>query len=151
MLQSQHSWEANPSKLGAGVRDRPWEGGGSTPGGGHAGRKRNPAYVSHSPADCEKLIESIRSIRELDILVTPVKAEDQKPQELVSSLQGNNADMVLMCLPRVTPCSGNIPAAMGYRDVPVILFPVNLDLIMLEADMASTPCLPIRKSMRSSL
>jgi len=104
---------------------------------GPTGKKRNLVFVSNSPADYEKLIESIRSIKEFDILVTPVKADYQKPQELVSSLQGKNADILLMCLPRVTTCSGNIPAAMGYLDVPVILFPVNLDLIMLEADMAA--------------
>jgi L-fucose isomerase-like protein len=44
---------------------------------------------------------------------------------------------VLMTLPQVTTSSGNIAASAGDLDVPVILFPVNLDLIMLEADVAA--------------
>jgi len=42
-----------------------------------------------------------------------------------------------MCLGRVTTVSGTYAAAMGKVDIPVILLPVNFDLIMLEADLAA--------------
>ena len=41
-----------------------------------------------------------------------------------------------MCLPRIGISSGHIAAAMGDLDIPVLLLPPNLDLIMLEADLA---------------
>jgi L-fucose isomerase-like protein len=69
--------------------------------------------------------------------VSPVQINYQNPQEIAKSIQDKGADVLLVILPRVTTNSGNIAAAMGDLDIPVVLYPVNFDLIMLEADMAA--------------
>jgi L-fucose isomerase-like protein len=101
------------------------------------GRKRNLLFLTDSPAAHEKLVESIKAVKEFDFQVFPVKVNFQQPQEVVKAIQNEEADMLLICLPRVTTSSGNIPAAMGDVAIPVILLPVNFDLIMLEADMVA--------------
>jgi L-fucose isomerase-like protein len=101
------------------------------------GKKRHLLFLTDTPAAYEKLTESIRAIKEYEFEVTPVLMNMQKMQELGKSIQGKDADILLMILPRVTNSSGNIPAAMGDLDIPIVLLPVNLDLIMLEADMAA--------------
>jgi L-fucose isomerase-like protein len=101
------------------------------------GIKRNVLFLTDSPKKYETLINKIRAIKEFEFTVSPVEINLQKSPELASSIQGKNADILLMTLPQVTTSSGNIAASAGDLDVPIILFPVNLDLIMLEADVAA--------------
>jgi L-fucose isomerase-like protein len=101
------------------------------------GRKRSLLFLTDSPKKYEPLINKIRAISEFEFTVLPVDVNLQKAPESVTSNQINNADVVLMILPQVATSSGNIAAAMSDLNVPVILFPVNLDLIMLEADVAA--------------
>ncbi len=102
-----------------------------------AGRKRNVVFLSDNPKSFEKLLESIRSVKEFDFSAIPVQADYQKPQEFVKLVKEKDADILLMCMPRVTISTGSIPDAMGAINIPVILIPVNADLIMLEADIAA--------------
>lgn len=101
------------------------------------GKKRHLLFLTDTPSAYEKLTESIRSIKEYEIELSPLQVNFQKPQEIAKSIQEKNADILLMILPRVTNKSGNIPAMMGDLDVPIVLLPVNLDLIMLETDLAA--------------
>lgn len=99
--------------------------------------KRNLLFLSDSTAAYEKLIELIRSNKEAGFLVTPLQVNYQKPQEIIQAIQGKDADAVFVCLPRIGISSGHFVDSLGALDIPVILLPPNLDLIMLEADMAA--------------
>jgi hypothetical protein len=101
------------------------------------GKKRNLLFLSDNPAEYEPLIQSIKEIEEFDFTVSPIKVNYQKPQEIIDSLQGKDADVLFICLPRIGVSSGRIADYMGDVDVPVILLPTNFDLIMLEADVAA--------------
>ena len=102
------------------------------------GRKRNLLFLTDSPATYEKLVASIKAIKEFDFNVITAQVNYQKPQEVTKAIQDNSPDMLLIVTPRVLSNSGPIPAAIGDLDIPIIFLPVNLDLIMLEADMAAT-------------
>jgi L-fucose isomerase-like protein len=101
------------------------------------GIKRNVLFLTDSPKKYEPLINKIKAIKEFEFTVSPVELNLQKSPDIASSIRGKNADILIMTLPQVTTSSGNIAASAGDLDVPVILFPVNLDLIMLEADVAA--------------
>jgi L-fucose isomerase-like protein len=102
-----------------------------------AGKKRNVLFLTDSPKKYEPLINQIMAIKEFEVAVSPVEINLQKSPEKVSPDQIKNADVIFMILPQVATSSGNIAASMAALNVPVILFPVNLDLIMLEADVAA--------------
>ncbi len=102
-----------------------------------AGEKRNLLFLSDVPERYEKLIESIKSIKEYEILVTPMKVDFQKPRDILKSIQGKNADILFIRMPGVGQSSRHVAEGMGTLDIPVILLPVNLDLIMLEVDLAA--------------
>jgi L-fucose isomerase-like protein len=97
------------------------------------GIKRNVLFLTDSPKKYEPLINKIRAIKEFEFTVSPVEVNLQRSPDIASS----HADILFMILPQVTTSSGSIAASMGDLNVPVILFPVNLDLIMLEADVAA--------------
>ncbi len=101
------------------------------------GKKRNLVFLTGMPERHEKLIESIKSIKEYDFQVSPIKADFQKPQEIMKSLQGKDADMLLIVMSGVGQVSRHIAEGMGALDIPVILLPPIPDLIMLESDLAA--------------
>jgi L-fucose isomerase-like protein len=101
------------------------------------GMKRNLIFLSDVPERYANLIESIKAAKEYEILVTPMKVDFQKPQEILASIQGKNADILLMRMPGIGQSSRHVAEGMGTLDVPVVLLPANLDLIMLETDLAA--------------
>ncbi len=101
------------------------------------GTKRNLLLLSDNPAEHERLVQSIRSIKEFDFTVSSIKINYQQPQEILKTIQGKDADVLFICLPRIGISSGNIVEFMGDLDVPVILLPPNFDLIMLDADVVA--------------
>ncbi len=103
-----------------------------------AGTKRNLLFLGDVPENYERLIESIKSIKEYEILVTPMKVDFRKPQDILKSIQDKNADILLMLLPTIGFSSRHIAEGMGTLDIPVILLPINLDLIMWETDLAAS-------------
>jgi hypothetical protein len=103
-----------------------------------AGTKRNLLFLGDVPENYERLIESIKSIKEYEILVTPMKVDFQKPEDILKSIQDKNADILLMCLPTIGFSARQIAEGMGTLDIPVILLPINLDLIMWETDLAAS-------------
>jgi len=102
-----------------------------------AGKKRNLLFLSDNPTQQEKLIESIKSIKEYDFIVTAMKADYQKPQEIIKAIQEKDADILFLCNPRIGLPAGAVAEALGDLNIPVLLFPVIRDLIMLEADLAA--------------
>ena len=101
------------------------------------GKKRNLLFLSDVPENYGKLIESIKSIEEYEILVTPMKVDFQKPKDILANIQGKNADILFIRMPGIGQSSRHVAEGMGTLDIPVILLPANLDLIMLETDLAA--------------
>ncbi len=102
------------------------------------GKKRNVLFLTDSPKKYEPLINKIRAVREYEFTVSPLEVNLQKSPEVASLIQSNNADILFMIMPQVATSSGNFAASTDDVNVPVIIFPVNLDLIMLEADVAAS-------------
>jgi hypothetical protein len=101
------------------------------------GKNRNLVLLSNTPESAGKFLDSIKSIKEYDVTIIPMKTDFQKPQEIVAFLQGKNADILLMRLPSIGMTSRHIAEGMGTLDIPVILLPANPDLILLETDLAA--------------
>jgi hypothetical protein len=103
-----------------------------------AGKKRHLLFLSDVPENDERLIESIRSIKEYEIHVTPIKTDFKRPRNILKSVQEKNADILFIRLPGITFSSRHIAEGMGTLDIPVILLPIILDLIMWETDLAAS-------------
>ncbi len=101
------------------------------------GTKRNLLFISSAPENYERLIESIRSVKEYEILVIPMKVDFRKPEDILKSIRDKDADILLMCLPSMGFSSRHIAEGMGTLDIPVILLPISFDLILWETDLAA--------------
>ncbi len=100
------------------------------------GNKRKLLLLSGYPKAYENLIQSVRSIKEFEFNVVSIQPDYSKPREIIKTIQTEAPDILFFGMPgSLNP--GNIPASLGYIDVPVILLPSSLDLIMLEADVAA--------------
>lgn len=106
----------------------------------NSGKTRTVLFVSDSPSSYERLIESIKAIREYEFRVTPIQASlQQTPQGVARSVRELSPD-ILVIRPTVRTALGNIgniATAMADLDIPIILLPVNLDLIMMDTDVAA--------------
>jgi hypothetical protein len=106
----------------------------------NTGKTRKVLFVSDSPSSYEKLIDSIKAIREYEFQVIPIQVSlQQKPQEVAKSVRELNPD-ILMLRPTVRTAVGNIgniAVSMADMDIPIILVPVNLDIIMMDTDMVA--------------
>jgi hypothetical protein len=106
----------------------------------NAGKTRKVFFVSDSPSSYEKLIDSIKAIREYEFQVIPIEASLQrKPQDVGRSVRELSPD-VLLIRPTVRTAVGNIgniAVSMADLDIPIILLPVNLDLIMMDTDLVA--------------
>jgi L-fucose isomerase-like protein len=110
---------------------------GSVPRPAPTGTKRNLLLLSENLAEQQQLIESIKALKEFEFLVTPVKINFQQPQEITKAIQGNNPDILFLVLPRMGTTTGGFATAIGDLDIPAVLLPPNLDLIMLASDLAA--------------
>jgi len=100
------------------------------------GNKRKLLLLSGYPKAYENLIQSVKSIREFEFTVVTVQPDYQKPQEIKKTILTEAPDILFFGMPgSLNP--GNIPITLGYIDVPVVLLPSYLDLIMLDADVAA--------------
>jgi hypothetical protein len=106
----------------------------------NAGKTRKVLFASDSPSSYEKLIDSIKAIREYEFQVIPIQVSlQQKPQEVARSVRELSPD-ILMIRPTVRTAVGNIgniALSMVNLDIPIILVPVNLDLIMMDTDLVA--------------
>jgi L-fucose isomerase-like protein len=101
------------------------------------GTKRNLLCLMDTGEGHDKLVESIKSIKEFEFAVTSIKVNYQQPQEIIKSIQGKDADILFLCLPRFTFNFGNLGPALSDLDMPIILLAQNPELIMIEADLAA--------------
>lgn len=101
------------------------------------GKKRKLLLLSDNPDAFERLIQSVKSIKDYEFTVVPAKTDYQKTQEIIRTIQAEAPDILFFGLPRTSLNSGNLPVVLDYIEVPIILLPPNLDLIMLEADVAA--------------
>ncbi len=106
----------------------------------NVGNTRKVAFVSDSLASSDKLIDSIKAIREYAFQVVPIQASlQQKPQEVAKSVRELSPD-VLVIRPTVRTAVGNIEniaVSMAALDIPIILLPANFDLIMMDTDIVA--------------
>jgi hypothetical protein len=107
----------------------------------NTGKTRKVLFVSDSPSSYEKLIDSIEEIREYEFQVVPIEVSLQrKPQDVAKSVRELSPD-ILLIRPTVRTAVGNIgniAVSMADLDIPIILLPVNLDLIMMDTDLVAT-------------
>jgi hypothetical protein len=106
----------------------------------NAGKTRKVLFVSDSLSNYGKLIDSIKAIREYEFQVTPIQISlQQKPQEVIKSVRELGPD-ILVIRPTVRTAVGNIgniAVSMADLDIPIILVPVNFDLIMMDSDLVA--------------
>jgi hypothetical protein len=108
-----------------------------TPRPVNKGNKRKLLLLSDSPDAFERLIQSVKSIKEFEFSVVTAKTDYQKPQEVAKTIKTEAPDILFFGLPRSNMGSGNIPVSLDYIDVPIILLPPIPELIMMEANVAA--------------
>ena len=102
------------------------------------GMKRNLLLISDVPERYAKLIDTIKSIREYEIDVIPIKTDFKNPEEILKPVKERDADIIFMRLPGIGMSSRSIAEGIGTLDIPVILLPINNMLIMWETDLAAS-------------
>ncbi len=116
------------AKQGAGEAVRPRSTGG----------KKNLLCLSNNPSEHEKLIESIRSIPGVDLDVSSIKVDYQKPGGIVRAVQERDMDILLMILPRMTFNFGSLYDTMGDLAIPIIVHSTNPELIPIDVNLAAS-------------
>ena len=102
------------------------------------GPQRNLLFSSDNPDKFGKLIESIQSMKEFDIHVTPIKTDYQKLEESAAEIRNHSADILVINLPGAGITSARIAQYIDNLDIPIIVIPSSLELIMLDADVVAT-------------
>jgi L-fucose isomerase-like protein len=100
--------------------------------------KKKLLCLSDPVALHERLIESIKSLPGTDLLVSQIKVNYQKPQEIIQSIRGQDVDILLMCLPRFTFNFGSLYDSMGDLNAPIIVLSSNPELILIDANLAAS-------------
>lgn len=95
-------------------------------------------FLSDSPEAYERFIESLKSIPETNLLVSPIKVNFQKPQEIIPVIRDQNADILLMCISGYIFSFGNLGNAMSDLNIPIIILSSNTDVILSDANLAAS-------------
>ena len=103
-----------------------------------AGMKKKLLFLSDNPKTYERFIESIKSIPGTDLLVSTIKVNYQKPEEIIRTIHEQNMDILLMCLSRFTFSFGSLYDSMGDLDIPVIVLSTNPQLILIDANLVAS-------------
>ncbi len=101
------------------------------------GNKRKLLLLSDFPDALERLIQSVKAIKEFEFSVVTAKTDYQNAQEVIKVIRTEAPDILFFGLPRTSLNSGNIPVSLDAIDVPMILLPPIPDLIMMEANVAA--------------
>ena len=104
---------------------------------GPTGNKRNLLFLTDAPQRYEPLFDKIRTIAGYEITVSPIEVNLQTSARTLSGDQVKEADVIVMVMPQMATSAGRVAESMPATNCPIILFPVNFDLIMLEADVAA--------------
>jgi hypothetical protein len=100
-----------------------------------AGNRRNLLFLSNGLQRYQPLLDKIKAIKEYDITVSPVNVNLMTNAGTVNINQIKEADVIV--INQSLSSTGRIPAALPEINCPVIVYPVNFDFIMLEADIAA--------------
>jgi hypothetical protein len=65
------------------------------------GNKRKLLLLSDLPDSFERLIQSVKSIKEFEFSVVTAKTDYQKPQEVIKTIQTEAPDILFIGLPRI--------------------------------------------------
>jgi hypothetical protein len=101
-----------------------------------SGAKKKLLFVNDTPKEYGQLIESIKSIPGIDVLPTTA-ANFRSLPEIVKSIKSQDPDIIVMNLPRIGMSYGSIADDLGSLAIPIVVFPQNPDLMMLDADLAA--------------
>jgi len=83
-------------------------------------------------------MDSLKSALQTGLSISSVKANYQKPEEILSTVNGQDADILLLCLPRYTFSFGSLYDSLGNLDIPVIVLTQNPELILIDAHLAAS-------------
>jgi len=101
-----------------------------------AGKKRNLLFLTNARQQSyEPLFKKIRDIADYEITVSPVQISMQTNAKDVNPAQVKEADVIVIA--QSMGSTGRIPEQMPAVSCPVIIYPVNFDFIMIEADIAA--------------
>jgi hypothetical protein len=103
-----------------------------------AGGKKTLLCLSNNPPAHEKFIESMRSIPGTDLQVSSIKVNYQDPEGIIRIVHGQDMDILLLILPRMTFSFGSLCDAMGDLDIPVIVLTTNPELIPIDANLSAS-------------
>ncbi len=95
-------------------------------------------YISDGQSVHQPLMDSIKSIPETDLDFTHIKANFQKSQEVIQAIHSQDADILLLCLPRMTFSFGSLYDSMGDLNIPIIVLSSNPELILIDANLVAS-------------
>ena len=106
---------------------------------GGRNRKRNKKLLclNGSTERDKKLMASIESNPELDFYVRMLQFNIREPQKLMESIQGEHPGLLLICMPFFNFSYGRLSQYMGDLDIPIVLYSINPDMIMIDANFAA--------------
>jgi hypothetical protein len=102
------------------------------------GKQKKLLCVSNNPESYVQFIETIKSIPGTGLLVSSIKVNYQKPDEIIRAIHEQNMDILLMCLPFFTFNFGSLYDSMGDLDIPVIVLTTNPELILIDANLVAS-------------
>ena len=101
-----------------------------------SGNKRNVLFITQTgPQSRESVMNKIREMTDYQVTVTSIQVNLMTEAGKINAAQVGDADAIVMMVPTNSP--GRIAAEMPEVSCPVILYPVNFDFIMLEADVTA--------------
>jgi hypothetical protein len=102
-------------------------------------RKRNNKLLCLCgyPERDKEFIESIKSNTELDFHVSMIPFNIREPQKLMESIQFEHPGALLICIPFFNFSYGRLGQYMGDLDIPIVLYSMNRDMIMIDANFAA--------------
>lgn len=95
-------------------------------------------FLSDSPEAYEQLIESIKTIPDTNLLVTTLKVDFQKPQEIIDAFCCLSADILLLCISRFVFNFGSLGDDLDALNIPIIVFSSNKDVLLIDANLAAS-------------
>jgi hypothetical protein len=103
-----------------------------------AGKKKKLLCLNDNPKAYEGFLGSIQPHTGNDLLISSMKVNYQKPDEVIRTIHEQNMDILLLCLPRMTFNFGSLYDSMGDLDIPVIILSTNPELILIDVNLAAS-------------
>jgi len=105
---------------------------------GKTGTLQKLLCVFDNPAPHEKFIEAVRAMQGSHLEVHVVAADYGKPDEFLRSIASKDADVLLLCLPRLTFSFGKLYDSLGDMAVPIVVLTQNPELIPIDANFVAS-------------